>query len=251
MTRPRGFTLVELLVVLGIMVVLTALTLGAIAHTKQNAQRAQARAELARLQLALQEYHTDVRRYPRVRPAGPEADALLADQAPALCAALINEPTVELGGGPRSPYVSPTTFTIGVLEDRGKLAADAMGYDGLGGARLLDQAERMQLGRAEFLTQHGPTTAEPLVFLDPWGNPYHFRPWGDVRGAWKTRLLTAPVPRSGFALAVEGWARPPVEGPVADGPHDLEGYDLWSNGPNGVNELGDPASDDVVSWRGR
>jgi len=30
-----------------------------------------------------------------------------------------------------------------------------------------------------------------------------------------------------------------------DEPHDPYGYDLWSNGPNGVNEYGAPGSDDI------
>ena len=39
-----------------------------------------------------------------------------------------------------------------------------------------------------------------------------------------------------------------VKDPVFDRPHNPESFDLWSNGPNGINEFGHAESDDVTSW---
>ena len=41
----------------------------------------------------------------------------------------------------------------------------------------------------------------------------------------------------------------PVAGPVPDRPHHISGVDVWSSGPNGVNEYG--AGDDVANWHSR
>ena len=71
---------------------------------------------------------------------------------------------------------------------------------------------------------------------------------GSVASATKDPLYDTPTPRSGFSLPPNATATPPVPGPVPDRPHDLYGYDIWSNGPNGINEYGAPESDDVRSW---
>jgi hypothetical protein len=82
---------------------------------------------------------------------------------------------------------------------------------------------------AKYLSQ-GP---EPML-LDLWGNPFHYREWDSVRSADKAGLS---APRSVGRRTIQDVPRTP----------DL--FDVWSDGPNGVNEFGDPASDDVVSWR--
>ena len=43
-------------------------------------------------------------------------------------------------------------------------------------------------------------------------------------------------------------AGPPVVGGIKDQIHAPDRYDIWSNGPNGVNEYGFTGSDDVTSW---
>ncbi len=245
----RTFTLLELLVVIAIIAVLATLTLGALQSAKRKALRAQATNELAQLRVALAQYRQDVGRLPRLAAPRSDSAALLADQAPALCAALINSPSRALGGGPSSPYLSPTSIAVGVLEDPSRLAAATMGYDGVTGARRLDAAERDELVRVAFQAAHAPTSAQPLVLLDPWGNPYHYRPWREVRDSWVERLLAEPVARAGFRAPAHGGGAAPIAGPVEDRPHDVHGADMWSNGPNGVNELGAPDSDDIVSWR--
>ncbi len=95
--------------------------------------------------------------------------------------------------------------------------------------------------------QHGPRGARPLVLLDRWGRPYHYREWASVAAPLKDALVAAPRQRSGFVAAPGDPGDPPVAGPVADFPHDLAGIELWSDGPNLVNEFGH--GDDVATWR--
>lgn len=61
----RGFTLVELLVVMGIVAVLVALLLPSLGAARRQANLARARSEVANLQSALLSYYTLYSRFPR------------------------------------------------------------------------------------------------------------------------------------------------------------------------------------------
>lgn len=245
MRGRRGFTLIELLVVVAIATVLMSLVVVGLRITRMKAYRARARAQLGTLQLAISAYDADVRRLPRLAPrSGPPA-GLLRDDGPALFAALQNDPTPALGGGPNAQYVK-VEIGVGRVVDRTRLEAATMGLDGETGVVALGASELSQASTAAYQRLHLPHGAEPLVFLDPWGNPWHYREWGSVPAALKDPLTLHPVTRSGFVAAPGEPGDAPVAGPVDDAPHDPYRYDLWCNGPNGVNEFG--AGDDVSSW---
>jgi len=59
-----GFTLVELLVVITIIVILTALTIGAMGWVQRLAAVKKCRAQMALLENAIQQYHADTETYP-------------------------------------------------------------------------------------------------------------------------------------------------------------------------------------------
>lgn len=245
MRGRRGFTLVEMLVVTAIVVVLLGLTVGGLRIVRNKAMRAKARGQLGTIQLALSAYDADLRRLPRLAPRTGPPEGLLRDDGPALFAALQNDPTPALGGGPSSQYVK-VEIGIGRIVDRTRLEAVTMGLDGETGVTALGASEMSKAATAAYQAQHLPSSAEPLVFLDPWGNPWHYREWRSVSDAQKDPLRLHPITRSGFTAAPGEPGDPPVAGPIDDAPHDPFGYDLWSNGPNGVNEFG--AGDDVASW---
>lgn len=241
--RRRGFTLLELLIVIAIIATLVGLLGPALWRAMVQTRVAAARAGIETIKIALASYLADHRGYPR-NSAYATNDDLLRDDAAALYAALQNHASLELGGGAQAPYLEGWK-EVGLVEDLSKLEADSMGKDGLTGVERLD-ADQLALSQTvPWQQQHGPRSGAPLVLLDPWGNPYHYREWAGVRDQTKQALVLAPVPRTGFSRPPNG-TDAPVTGPVLDRPHTLMSVDIWSNGPNGINEYG--AGDDVSSW---
>lgn len=240
--RAGGFTLIELLVVFAIIGVLAAIVIPVARVVRIRGARAKAIGELRMLESALSMYDSDTRRLPRLAPR--TAPGVFRDDGPALTAALHNAPLESLGGGPSTPYLRGT-IRLGIVVDRTRLEPDTMGLDGALGVVALSEADMQRAATAEFQAAHGPRSTEPLVFIDPWGAPYHYREWASVPSAVTTPLAQDPVLRAGFALPPGSGEDPPVQGPVADTPYGR--FQLWSNGPNGINEFG--AGDDIASWR--
>lgn len=255
--RSQGFTLIELLIVVAIIGILATMLLSAIFGAKTKTQVGVAKSQIKAIQAALSMYEGDHGKFPRhtARPTGTAAPAATHecwnDDAAALYMALRNRPTVELGGGQNSPYLDWKAEATGIIP-RANLAVGYTNADGSmsSGAQPLPPDKIEEVNKATFQQLYKKTATQYLVLLDPWGNPYHYREWGSIRQSIKdaymnnpsaTRTITAPAGgvQSGSA---------PIPGPVTDNMHSPETYDIWSNGPNGVNEWGAPGSDDVTSW---
>jgi prepilin-type N-terminal cleavage/methylation domain-containing protein len=242
MRRSRcAFTLIEVLVVIAIISILMGLLLPALGRIRRTTERKAVWSSLQSLKTALTSYHADLRLYPRAAPRRGTPDDLLQDDGPAFYAALMNRRTVAAGGGPSAPY--STWDRIGTI-DRARLSAATMGYDGVTG--VVPLATRVEAERADVQASCGPRSATPLVFLDVWGGPIHYREWESVANDQKHPLLDSGPMRTGFPPVSPLGGDDPVQGSVQDRVHDLDGFEIWSNGPNGVNELGQ--GDDVCSW---
>ncbi|MGE0712160.1 MAG: hypothetical protein AB7N76_29735 [Planctomycetota bacterium] len=160
-----------------------------------------ARALLAQVEVALQAYHADQRAYPRGPAPGEDAGGWLFA---ALC-------------DPGQPYLVP--HAVGILRDTPE------------GPR----ATPVPLERCDdptFRAGHGPTSLEPLVLLDPWGQPLHYREWASSPADARRTRTRGPEP-GGPAHEVRELAMRP------------ESYDLWSGGADGRNDYGAPCSDDL------
>jgi type II secretion system protein G len=71
--RNHGFTLMEMLVVISIIVILAGITMGGFAFVNQRQAREQARIQIGLLQLALEDYHSDFGKYPEASSANGRA----------------------------------------------------------------------------------------------------------------------------------------------------------------------------------
>lgn len=240
--RARAFTLIELLVVIAIVSILASLTFGVVGKIRTKVQVAVAQDQLAQISAALAMYHADMRRYPRHAPRS--APDCLADDAAALYTATRNRPAA--GGGLDGPYLRGwKAEDVGLIATT-ELAPDRMGSQADPGVERVTGAQVGRLATTPFQAAHGSDAAQALVLLDPWGNPYHYREWASVPRKIKNALVAQPVARTcDGSWTLDGAA---VASNVTDAPHGLETYDVWSAGPNGVNEYGAKGSDDVRSW---
>jgi prepilin-type N-terminal cleavage/methylation domain-containing protein len=141
-TRRRGFTLVELLVVIGIIVLLATFLLPMLQRVQSQARRASMAADLEVVSLALEAYKGDFGDYPRIdRQQAKNLPVLIG--APLLCWALVapgaavsspsaagfinpgdgaDGPGFRLRGtvGPvKGPYLPPDRFLIGTVDGEG------------------------------------------------------------------------------------------------------------------------------------
>lgn len=71
--KRSGFTLVELLTVITIIVVLAGLTMGTMGFVQRKAAVDKARGQLALLENALERYHADIGVYPEAAPDGKDS----------------------------------------------------------------------------------------------------------------------------------------------------------------------------------
>lgn len=73
-SRSRGFSLMELLVVITIIVILAALTMGGLSFIQRKQAAEKAKAQIAMLASGLEEYKLDFGRYPVANDTGADGD---------------------------------------------------------------------------------------------------------------------------------------------------------------------------------
>lgn len=118
--RRKGFTLIELVVVVGVLMLLGSLLIPAVAKAHRLAIRSRMKADLLVISTGLEAYRLDHRDYPRLSDNGPEIDG-----AALLCWALVAPGSADQDGadGPGfrlrgrqgqvyGPYIDPSRFRI-------------------------------------------------------------------------------------------------------------------------------------------
>ncbi|MCA8921510.1 MAG: prepilin-type N-terminal cleavage/methylation domain-containing protein [Planctomycetes bacterium] len=126
--RRRGFTLVELLVVIGVIAVLAALAIPALSGVRRNSQRANTKNLITELGLAIENYQLDFGDYP---PSTPKRAGLTSNGKNDGVEALVRCLTTQAKNGPyfefkddqlgntdvdALPRGNPTQSTIAVAE---------------------------------------------------------------------------------------------------------------------------------------
>lgn len=246
--KGRSFTLIELLVVIAIIGILATFLLAAVGATKDKAKQAVAGAQIKSLTTSLEAYNTDVGYYPR-----DPRNVFGADIPHYLFAALHNKPTQSLGGGPNTPYYDADNSAIGIMNNQKDFRElfTAAGTstpvnfttpdDVNPKADPIDQNQNHNTSTFQQMFNYANAPANINldavsnypVYLDPWGNPYHYREW-------------SLKPEAGGGQSKESWAQPSQAQDMRC--YNFTKFDIWSNGPDGVNNYGHPDSDDVTNW---
>lgn len=147
-SRPAGFTLVELIVTITIMILLAGLVVGGFGFVRDKQAQEKARIQIALLKRGIDEYHLDMGVHPG--ESRGDADTADADNSEVLYQALYYEGWHFLQND--STLDEDATDTIYVAE--------------------LDPASSAQ-GWLGNITSATPVANQKIV--DPWGNNYRYR----------------------------------------------------------------------------
>ena len=201
----QGFTLVELLVVMGIIAIMAALTIGVATSLRSRSKRDATRMLIDKVETALDEYKTQVGSYPDAIPTASWLQAKLSENPPAL-------------GAIATQFHQTNRAVARILSDRD-----------------------------EFSTASGSHSAD-LIRVTVSGNEQWF-------------LVDT------YIQSDEGITPDVKNNMVQDyhlinivrGGHNTPGLDIWSTGPNGVNDAlktyaqnANPQNygDDITNWGG-
>ncbi len=172
--RSHAFTLLELLTVVAILALLAAISFGVIRSTKQRANTARAKAELALLSQALEDYKRHYGDYPQTGPSAANSQRV----------------TGTVGPGANTAQARLFNALIGVY-------GPSNFNTRLNGPFLVDITKltvEVPLNNAAFAVASGSPPAKQAVnnaFLDPWGNRYlYFYKVATVPG--RPAVWTAP-----------------------------------------------------------
>lgn len=146
--RRSGFTLIEMLVVISIIALLAGLVVGSASYVRDKQMREKAKAQVALLSKALEEYNMDMGEYPGLADDTPEE----GDVSEELYQALFKD-----GYDFTSPATPPDNW-----EKARKIYVP-----------LLDPRDNKQ-GWVEKVAA-GAAVPPDLKILDPWGKPYRYR----------------------------------------------------------------------------
>jgi general secretion pathway protein G len=176
--RNKGFTLVELLIVVAIIAVLASLVVVAVGRAPVEARIAVAKTQMNKIAAALELYSGDVGFYP---PGDAANDTGIIN----VVEALSGKPRWEGGGG---------------------------------GPNLIWEFKEKELVQSKFDTSR-------KVLVDPWGKPWHYTRATNDAGVRKPKV------------------------------HNQSSYDLYSNGPDGIDNEGEndkrAGKDDINNWTGK
>lgn len=145
-SRRSAFTLVELLMVVGIIAILVSITIPIVGKVRRSAQEAATRALIGQIESAAQQYFNDFSAYP-----GPFSHAFMVQ----------SQQQLGLGGDPLYQYNSSNNFTDEITN-----GAATAGYNGLSDPQIkrLTGTENLVLGLMGGLISNNPADPTQIKY---------------------------------------------------------------------------------------
>ncbi len=238
----RGFTLIEMLVVIAIIAILAGMLLPAIVKAKTKAMITQAKTEMGSISAAISQYHSTYGRYPTPFPV--TNDFTFGAEAPGVTGGWIGQTT---------PTRATNSQIMAILLDDTR-------------ADLCNANHSKNPQRVPCLTvakradkTNSPGLGPDLVYRDPWGNPYiitiDYTYDNHVRDAIYN-LKDVSQPSAGGPQDFRGLYE---YTPNIAELNSAEGVMIWSLGPDknaSDKDSADPDkktvnTDNVLSWTGK
>jgi prepilin-type N-terminal cleavage/methylation domain-containing protein len=165
--RPQGFTLIELLMVIAVILILTGITFG-ISRGVQNAQaRAKAKAELATISLAIEQFKSRYGDYPWHQSGGDWGTGGVDDTNQMLLYALTGRLVFETELNPNTGNTEIKAIKVD---------------DDLDDDEVQKNPKFIDVTRFSVREVNG----QPVELLDPWAKPYkYWYKWDDTPGQWE------------------------------------------------------------------
>jgi type II secretory pathway pseudopilin PulG len=203
--QHNGFTLIELVVVFGLILILTGLVLSTVGYARKKGARARAETEIAAMAAACENYKSDNVTYPRDPVAGTATDTLNARTT----------------GNPTNYQTANLLLYRALSGDRNldraiTTADESLNIDGQPLSPPLTQLPQSYFTFKPNMLSPAGGTGTVTAIVDPFGNAYGYSTanqfdastgYNPTFDLWSTAGLTSDPPSSGTDTITPQWIK--------------------------------------------
>lgn len=179
-----AFTLVELLVVMGIIAILAAMLVPAVVKMKEKAKISKAKQEISRISLAISSYETDYSR-PPISAAGRQSALKVNPPADFTFGGIYQTPAGTTAIQSPGIYFTNNSEVIVIIMDLETVRIGSTTVPTVNSGHVKNTQKNKYLTTEILSDTNSPGVGADGVFRDPWGNPYIISL--DANGDEKTR----------------------------------------------------------------